>query len=268
MARETLVADEERRNVQLVADFIERENAEAERRRAEEEEIQRQEMEIQRQEEEARRESLRNKFHSLAVELEDLHDYQRMRIQSRLESEGKELDDQFHARNSLMGSRHAKDVETQIADSVTIIGEMERQLENDYASRAVEEAQEEATYLSWLRAQWKDTADLEYHLRQSRNQLRERQEQDFQKCIVDRRDRISDLKEQEKMKKDWLENKHRSEVNEAERWWKVDKVEERRKVNATAMWVGAVIVERRALLRDLEEEVLGDAQIRVLARSS
>jgi hypothetical protein len=281
--RQREVEEEERRNVRLVEEFIEREEAAAEVRRVEEEEERRREVEVMRvkeekkrrreeemtrQEEEARRESLGSKYHGLEIELTELHEYQRTQVHSRHESESQTLAKQFDTRFSTLSTLQSQELKNLTLESKVKMEDLEKYFETEYASRLTEEQRVEAQYLSELKKYWNGIRYEVYTIRESRDSLREEQQKGFREWNARRMNQIETLEESQQRSLEWLERKHMSEAREVQGRWDIDRVEEVRMCDADAKWVDAVFAERVAILKTLEEEELEDGQIRVAVAMS
>ncbi|EHK98774.1 hypothetical protein M7I_5282 [Glarea lozoyensis 74030] len=174
VARNREFEEEERRNVQLVEEFIARENAAAEAKRTEEEKV-------RRLEEEARRASLRDQFQDLAVELEDLHVYQRIQIQSRQQYEAKVLDKQFSAQLTSLKSTQSAESAKLDSETSAKLQELETQFMAEYTSRVIEENRAEAELIMELQERSQGQKGMEYTIRKSRGELRREQEDKHQR---------------------------------------------------------------------------------------
>lgn len=243
-------AEEVRIALQQVAEFeaAELERAEraaaAERRRVEEE---------RRRREEERIAAVNRQFRQLTVELELLHDIQRVRIAERYELELSTEQRELAEVIETLSLRFPAEVQFLGTQSQKKISDAECKFEQEYQARLAEERRIEDDYIRDLRDWWRGDPEAEYKIREARDKLRANQDKEYKFWHEYRRKQLEAISETERRGMEALSARHQSEVKAVEGRWKIDEIEWKRKKGAEGRWVEEVVRERTTMMGEMEQ---------------
>ncbi|KAH7354673.1 hypothetical protein BKA65DRAFT_226754 [Rhexocercosporidium sp. MPI-PUGE-AT-0058] len=262
-----LVAENSRREAEaeelreILAEIAEFERAEGERLAAEleaarirEEEEQRLRAEERRRMEEERLGAVHRRFRQLSLELEILSDVQRVLMAERYEFEIEVLKKERQDALDTLAIRHPSELNTLAAESQRRITDSEAKFEQEYQARLEEERRIEDAYVLELRIHYNGKPEAEYRIRDARDELRKSQDKEYRFWDAYRRKQLAAVREGESRKVEALRVKQESERRAVEGRASIDEVERKRRVQAEGQWVDAVIVERGAILMEMEQE--------------
>jgi hypothetical protein len=241
-----MVADFERREAERAAAA-----AEAQRRRDEAERLAR-EAERRRREEE-RIAAVNLRFLQLGVELETLHDVQRVLMAERYEFEVDIMKKDRQDALDTFSVRHPSEVQQLGTESQKKISDVEYKFEQEYKLRLTEERRIEDEYVDQLRVFWQGKPESEYKVREARDDLRRDQDKEYKFWDSYRRRQLQALSEGEKRKMEALRAKQEAEIKAVEGRCKIDEVEWKKKKWAEGKWIGEVMKERIAMLQEMEQ---------------
>jgi len=249
-ARQQREAEEVRIALQQVAEFeaAELERAEraaaAERRRVEEE---------RRRREEERIAAVNRQFRQLTVELELLHDIQRVGITERYELEISTQKREHAEVLETLSLRFPAEVQFLGTESQKKISDAEYKFEQEYQARLAEERRIEDNYVRDLRDWWRGNPEAEYEVREARDKLRASQDKEYKFWHEYRRKQLEAVRETENRMMQALRARHQSEVKAVEGRWKIDEIEWKKKKWAEGRWVEEVVRERGVILGEMEQ---------------
>jgi hypothetical protein len=250
-ARELAEAEEIRVAIQMVEEF---ERAEAARLALEAEVERRREEEARRRREEERIGAVSRHFHQLTVELDLLHDIQKVRMAERYEFEvGLQSKDRQDALDTL-SIRHPAEIQLLETESRIKISDSEYKFDQEYQTRLAEERRIEDDYVDKLRAYWSGKPEAEYRVRDARDELRRDQDKEYRFWDAHRRRELQAIVEGENRKMEALRVKHMSEIKAVDGRAKIDELEWKKTKWAEGKWAEEVIRERVTMFQEMEQE--------------
>lgn len=250
-ARELAEAEEVRIAIQLVEEF---ERAETARLALEAEVERRRQEEARRQREEERIIAVSKQFRQLNIELETLHDVQKVRMAERYESEADDLvKDRQDALNTL-SLRHPNETQRLGMRSEMEISDTETKFNQEYQFRLSEERRIEDEYVDQLTTYWRGRPEAEYRIRDARDELRREQDDAYKTWNTRRQAQLQALVESENRRMKALRAKQACEIRAMDGRAKIDELEWKKKKWAENQWVGVVIQERITMLQEMEQE--------------
>lgn len=254
-------AEEERVNVQLVADFM---ALEAERERVALEALMRQE-ELEREAravarrvaEERRLQMVSARFEILRSEMEALHDVQRVLLAERHEFEKNRDAQNLVDDLAALSLRHQTEVVKLKVSSSTAIQLRKTKFAKEYNTRHAKELKMEEQRTSDVRAYWdqEGALDMEIKVMEDRNEGRRQQNDEYERWDKGCRAQMWELEDREKTKMRDLVDKHEAETKEIKGRAEIDKVEWGKVVEAEEKWIREVVSERAEMLGNEERRM-------------
>ena len=253
-ARELAEAEEIRIAIQLVEEF---ERAETTRLALEAEAERRQQEKARQRREEERVISAGRLYSQLNVELESLHDLQKVRIVERHDQEAEDL---FRFRQESLETlrfHHTNEVQTLEMQSEMELSAMEAKFNNEYQRRLARERLVDDEYVDQLFAYWTGKQDAEYHILKAREELRIEQDNQYKIWNAHRRGELQLLVDEAHRRMRDLKVEQAEQVRVVEGRVHNGEAEWNRKKRTDHQWVEEVVRERVAMLQEKEQEEYG-----------
>lgn len=246
---------EERELVRQVEEY-ERQEAEQRAREAEQERLEaarRAEAE-QRRQEEHRIAQIHRRFANFRMELESLHDIQRVLVAERHELEDERLRLNFENGTELMMLRHTTEVQLLNAESQSKVSDTNYRFQMECRARQAEGRKIDEKYIEDLITFYAGNEGADQNIRDAFERHRAEEERAFAHWDKMRRAQLHTVAETERRKMAQLGEAHRSERAEVEsediakrQIWKT-------KCDADTHWVDMVIAERERVLDGMEQD--------------